>query len=82
MIAVYYGNAWGGRSLPFMSTRLLQQDGSVYNTASVFDRGVLNRQKLDAYGLPWLTSTYVWASVVGSMAVSRPSSPFSSDELS
>jgi hypothetical protein len=31
----------------------------------------LNRAKLDAYGLPWLTSTYTWASVVGNMAVSR-----------
>jgi hypothetical protein len=71
MIAVYYGNAWGGRSLPFMSTRLLQQDGSPYVVASVFDAGVLNRAKLDAYGLPWLTSTYTWASVVGNMAVSR-----------
>jgi len=70
MTAVYYGNAWGGRSLPFMSTRLLQQDGSPYNVASVFDAGVLNRAKLDAYGLPWLTSTYTWASVVGNMAVS------------
>lgn len=53
-----------------MSTRLLQQDGSPYNVASVFDAGVLNRSKLDAYGLPWLTSTYTWASVVGNMAVS------------
>jgi len=80
MIAVYYGNAWGGRSLPFMSTRLLQQDGSPYNVASVFDAGVLNRSKLDAYGLPWLTSTYTWASVVGNMAVS--SLPFNLDSIS
>lgn len=57
-----------------MSTRLLQQDGSPYDTASVFDAGVLNRAKLDAYGLPWLTSTYTWASVVGNMAVSLASS--------
>jgi hypothetical protein len=69
MLAVYYGNAWGGRDLPFMSTRLLQQDGSVYDTGSVFDSGVLNKEKLAAYGLPWLTSTYTWASVVGNMAV-------------
>lgn len=56
-----------------MSTRLLQQDGSVYDTASVFDMGVLNREKLQAYGLPWLTSTYTWASVVGNMAVGHSS---------
>lgn len=69
MIGVYYGNAWGGRALPFMSTRLLHQDGSVYDTGSVFDEGVLNRAKLQDFGLPWLTSTYTWASVVGNMAV-------------
>lgn len=73
MIGVYYGNAWGGRSLPFMSTRLLQEDGSIYNTTLVFDEGILNRQRLNEYGLPWLTSTYTWASVVGSMAVGRSS---------
>lgn len=70
MIGVYYGNAWGGRQLPFMSTRLLKEDGSVYQVSQVFTRGKLDRQALEAYGLPWLTSTYTWASVTGNMAVS------------
>jgi hypothetical protein len=53
-----------------MSTRLLKQDGTVYDTSSVFDKGILNRDKLAQYGLPWLASTYTYGSIAGNIAVS------------
>lgn len=67
--AVYYGNAWDGRSLPFMSSLLRTQDGKPYKTAKVFVNGLLDKEALAAYGLPKVASTYVWGMFCGNIAI-------------
>lgn len=51
MLAIYYSNAWGSQSLPFMSTSLRSADGSSYPTAEVFTGGVLNETALAEHGM-------------------------------
>lgn len=70
MLAVYYGNAWNALAQPFMSTRLRTASGGVYQVAKVFNKGILDHEALESYGLPQLTGTYAWASMVGNGAVS------------
>ena len=70
MLAIYYGNAWDSKSLPFMSTRLLTQDGKRYPSASVFVNGVLDKTALAKYGLPRLTGTFAYAMFMANAAVS------------
>jgi hypothetical protein len=70
MIAIYYGNAWGSRDLPFMSTRLLTQAGKNYPSAKVFVNGVLDKKALASYGLPRLTGTFAYAMFMANAAVS------------
>jgi hypothetical protein len=71
MLAIYYGNAWGSKSLPFMSTRLLTQEGKSYPSASVFVNGVLDKSALAKYGLPRLTGTFAYAMFMANAAVGR-----------
>ncbi|WWC89674.1 uncharacterized protein L201_004599 [Kwoniella dendrophila CBS 6074] len=68
-LAVYYGDAWGGRNLPFLSTSLRTSEGGKYVSTKVFVNGILDEQKLAEYGLPKVTSTYVWAMIAGNMAI-------------
>lgn len=71
MAAVYYGNAWDSRSLPFMSTRLLTQEGKRYPSTKVFVNGVLDKAALAKYGLPRLTGTFAYAMFMANAAVSQ-----------
>lgn len=68
-LAVYYGNAWGARDLPFLSSSLRTQSGKRYSSLKVFKNGVLDKAALAEYGLPRITATYAFASTVGTMAV-------------
>lgn len=68
-IALYYGNAFGARDLPFLSTRLLNADGESYPVTSVFVNGILDEQALKETGLPRLTATYAWAMIAGNAAI-------------
>jgi hypothetical protein len=69
-IAVYYGNGWNALSFPFLSTRLYGDDGSHYDSTSVFVDGILDKAALERVGLPNTTGTYAWASMAGNLAVS------------
>ncbi|KAH7314361.1 OPT oligopeptide transporter [Rhexocercosporidium sp. MPI-PUGE-AT-0058] len=69
MLAIYYGNAFGSRSLPFMSTRLLTQEGKTYPSAKVFVGGVLDKEALATYGLPRLTGTFAYAMFMANAAI-------------
>lgn len=69
MLAIYYGNAWNSRSLPFMSTRLLTQEGKSYPSAKVFVNGVLDKSALATYGIPRLTGTFAYAMFMANAAV-------------
>ncbi|ODN75285.1 hypothetical protein L202_06468 [Cryptococcus amylolentus CBS 6039] len=68
-LAVYYGNAWSAKSLPFLSTTLHTASGDTYPTAKVFVNGILDESALERYGLPKLSGTYVWAMVVNSLSI-------------
>jgi hypothetical protein len=70
-LAVYYGNAWNALRYPFQATSLRRDDGTRYSSTKVFDNGILNHEKLAAYGLPHLAGTYAWGMVLANAAVSR-----------
>jgi hypothetical protein len=76
MLGIYYGNAWESKSLPFMSTRLLTQEGKRYPSASVFVDGVLDPSALAKYGLPRLSGTFAYAMFMANAAVSFPMPSF------
>jgi hypothetical protein len=70
MIGIYYTNAWGSKSQPFMSTRLRSEDGSAYPISEVFIGGVLSQDALARYGIPRLTGSYAYAMLMANAAVS------------
>ena len=70
MLGIYYTNTWGAKSLPFMSTRLLSEDGSKYPITDVFTGGVLNEEALAQYGIPRLSGTFAYAMFMANAAVS------------
>ncbi|KAL2190256.1 OPT superfamily oligopeptide transporter [Thermothelomyces heterothallicus CBS 203.75] len=69
MLGIYYTNAWGAKSLPFMSTRLRSQDGGTYPTAEVFVGGVLDREALKKYGIPRLTGSFAYSLFMANAAI-------------
>jgi hypothetical protein len=69
MIAIYYGNGWGARSLPFMSTDLLMANGTTYPVTEVFSGGVLDESLLEYYGIPKLSGSFAYAMFIGNAAV-------------
>jgi uncharacterized membrane protein len=69
MIGIYYGNAWDARSLPFMSTRMLQSNGTTYPLNAVFPGGVLDEAAMGKYGLPKLTGTFAFAMFMTNAAI-------------
>ena len=70
MLAIYYGNAWNAKSLPFMSTRLLTEEGKNYPSTKVFINGVLDKSALATHGIPRLTGTFAYAMFMANAAVS------------
>lgn len=69
MIAIYYGNGWGARSLPFMSTDLLMANGTTYPVTEVFSGGVLDESLLEYYGIPKLSGSFAYAMFIGNAAI-------------
>ncbi|KAJ5437257.1 Oligopeptide transporter OPT superfamily [Penicillium cf. griseofulvum] len=69
MIGIYYGNAWDAKSLPFMSTRMLQSNGTTYPLNAVFPGGVLDEAALGEYGLPKLTGTFAFSMFMTNAAI-------------
>lgn len=76
MLGIYYTNGWASRSLPFMSTRLLLDDGSGYPTEKVFKNAVLDKSALAKYGIPRLTGSFAFAMFMANAAVRPSSTPF------
>jgi hypothetical protein len=70
MLVIYYGNIWGAKSQPFMSTQLRSQAGGRYPTAKVFVDGILNQEALARYGLPALSGTFTWSLFMANASVS------------
>jgi hypothetical protein len=77
MLIVYYGDIWGAKSLPFMSTKLRSAEGGTYPSAKLVVGGVLSQTALAQYGLPRLTGTFTYSLFMANAAVStvqsRPS---------
>lgn len=69
MIGIYYNNAWGAKSQPFMSTRLRAEDGSAYPSSEVFTGGVLNETALEVYGIPQLTGSFAFSMFMANAAI-------------
>jgi uncharacterized membrane protein len=69
MLAIYYGNAWGAKDLPFMSTRLRLATGGPYPVAKVFTGGVLNQEAFERYGVPRLTGSFAFAMFMANAAI-------------
>ncbi|CAG7944889.1 unnamed protein product [Penicillium nalgiovense] len=69
MIGIYYGNGWNSRSLPFMSTRLLTNNGTAYPLSDVFPSGILDEVALAEHGLPRITGTFAFAMFMANAAM-------------
>ncbi|KAH9895484.1 peptide transporter [Xylariomycetidae sp. FL2044] len=69
MLVIYYTDAWGSKSLPFMSTSLRSADGGAYPIDEVFVKGVLNKEALATYGLPKLTGTFAYSMFMANAAI-------------
>ncbi|KAK7917608.1 peptide transporter [Apiospora marii] len=69
MAAIYWGDAWGSRSLPFMSTLLRSADGSKYPITKVFVNGVLDESMLEKYGVPRLAGTMAYGLFIANAAI-------------
>ncbi|KAF6835534.1 peptide transporter mtd1 [Colletotrichum plurivorum] len=70
MPALFYSNTWGAKTFPFMSTALFASNGTRWSTTAVLNnRGVIDYDKLDQVGLPYITSSTVWGYLTSSMAI-------------
>lgn len=70
MIGIYFGNAWGSRSLPFMSTNLLMANGTKYPVREAFPGGLLDKSVIEKHGLPQLTGSFAFGLFTANAAVS------------
>lgn len=70
MPVLFYKNAWGAKSFPFMSTSLFISNGTrLATTAILNDHGMIDYKKLDQIGLPHMTSSTVWGYFCSSLAI-------------
>ncbi|KAL5340174.1 OPT oligopeptide transporter protein-domain-containing protein [Aspergillus crustosus] len=68
--ALYYSNAWDAKTFPFMSTSLFTSAGEKFSPDSVLKpEGTIDFDKLNATGLPHLTSTTVWGYLTQNLAI-------------
>ncbi|KAJ5552683.1 OPT peptide transporter Mtd1 [Penicillium frequentans] len=70
MLGLYYNNTWNAKSFPFMSTSLFSSNGSTFSTTSILNsQGIIDEAKLEATGLPYLTSSTVWGYFTQNLAI-------------
>jgi hypothetical protein len=69
MLGIFYSNTWGARSLPFMSTKLLNADGTRYPVSEVFVGGVLNEEAFAIHGTPKLAGSFAYSMFMANAAV-------------
>ncbi|KAJ5910934.1 uncharacterized protein N7473_000237 [Penicillium subrubescens] len=68
MLAIYYGDAWGAKSQPFMSTVFHTADGKRYPSSQVFPGDVLSESALAKYGITRITGTFAYAMFMANAA--------------
>jgi hypothetical protein len=76
MLAIYYGDAWGAKSQPLMSTVFQTADGKRYPSSEGFPGGVLSESALAKYGIPRVTGTFAFGIFMANAAVRTPSSSY------
>jgi OPT family oligopeptide transporter len=70
MLGLYYSNAWNAKDFPFMSTSLFSSNGTTFATTSILDdKGTIDDTKLEAVGIPHLTSSTVWGYFTQNLAI-------------
>lgn len=70
MLGLYYSNTWNAKNFPFMSTSLFSSNGSTFSTTSILNgQGIIDEAKLEATGLPYLTSSTVWGYFTQNLAI-------------
>lgn len=70
MLGLYYSNAWNAKDFPFMSTSLFSSNGTTFSTTSILNsQGIIDEAKLEATGLPYLTSSTVWGYFTQNLAI-------------
>ncbi|CAG8264003.1 unnamed protein product [Penicillium salamii] len=70
MLSLWYGNAWGAKTFPFMSASLFSANGTSFSTTSILTSdNVVDRAKLERVGLPYLTSSTVWGFFSQNLAI-------------
>ncbi|KAJ1023605.1 hypothetical protein NDA16_003222 [Ustilago loliicola] len=69
MAAIYYGNVWGAKNFPFMSTSIFNDQGKKYNQSAVFVNGILDKAKLEQVGYPRVTGSYAWGMLARNAAI-------------
>jgi len=64
-MGLYYGNVYRAQDFPFLS-QVLFTDASNYTNYAEYNQSMIlnsdntiNHEKLEAYGLPWMTATYI-----------------------
>jgi len=73
MLGIYYTDAWGAKSQPFMSTKLRTEDGKAYPITDVFAGGLLDHEAFAEAGIPRLAGSFAYAMFIANAAVSlRP----------
>lgn len=69
MLGLYYSNAFNARDLPFMSTRLLGNDGKRYPLEKVFVGARLNKEALAEHGIPRITASFAYGMFMANAAI-------------
>ncbi|CAG8102008.1 unnamed protein product [Penicillium salamii] len=70
MLSLWYGNAWGAKTLPFMSASLFSANGTRFSTTSILTSdNIVDGAKLERVGLPYLMSSTVWGFFTQNVAI-------------
>ncbi|KAF4553282.1 OPT oligopeptide transporter-like protein 1 [Elsinoe fawcettii] len=70
MSGLYYSNTWNSQDFPFMSTSLFSSSGKKLSTTSFLNsEGLIDYQKLESVGLPYLTSSTAWGYLTQTLAI-------------
>ncbi|KAI0842029.1 OPT peptide transporter Mtd1 [Hypoxylon sp. FL0890] len=70
MLGLYYSNTWNAKTFPFMSSSLFSSNGTIFHPPAILnDKGVVDYDKLNEVGLPFLTSSAVWGYFTQNVAI-------------
>lgn len=70
MLSLYYGNAFGAKTFPFMSSSLFLDNGKKYSTTSILnEEGTIDFAKVEEVGLPNITATAAWGYLTQNLAI-------------